>query len=418
MSSMVTQHKRNGISIEPPKTLKVLTDNALLKRLKAQLDTRSGEGKLRIISTKYNPSTQIDFSSNDYLGLSRSKTLVKNIESAYQAYMNSQPKGTPLLGSTGSRLLTGHSPLYSETEKYIASFHGYSRALLGNSGWDLNYGLMSCIAGPKTAVYYDELVHNSLVAGTRAGRQSSTTSFRHNSVSDLQSVLESIMPQQQEKVVLVESVYSMDGDICPVLEMLDVAHKFGAMVLVDEAHSTGVIGTRGEGLVAMLGLQDHPSLLGTVHTFGKGVGAHGAALLTNYECLLETLANYSYPLIYSTSLPVHSIVSIRQAYEQMAIASKEREKLAALIFFFREECAKYSIPIMDSITPIQAIQCSGNAAVLKLAQTLQDQGFSCLPIRAPTVPEGGERIRIILHSFNSENELKMLVRAVAEAVDV
>lgn len=158
-------------------------------------------------------------------------------------------------------------------------------------------------------------------------------------------------------------------------------------------------------------------MTGVVHTFGKGVGLHGAALLTSHESLIGTLLNYCKPLIYSTSLPVSSVLAIRAAYTEMESSSHLREKLIDLTTIFRDECEKLSLNILPSRSPIQGILIPTNAAVMAAASTVKDLGYTCLPIRAPTVPEGSERLRIILHAHNSKEEVIGLCAAIKESLD-
>lgn len=156
---------------------------------------------------------------------------------------------------------------------------------------------------------------------------------------------------------------------------------------------------------------------GVVHTFGKGVGLHGAALLTSHESLIGTLLNYCKPLIYSTSLPVSSVLAIRAAYEEMENSSNLRQKLSYLTTIFRSECENLSINILPSLSPIQGVLIPTNAAVMSAACTVKELGYTCLPIRAPTVPEGSERLRIILHAHNSEDEVRGLCAAIKHSLD-
>ena len=158
-------------------------------------------------------------------------------------------------------------------------------------------------------------------------------------------------------------------------------------------------------------------MTGVVHTFGKGVGLHGAALLTSHKSLIGTLLNYCKPLIYSTSLPIASVLSIRMAYMEMELSNHLREKLIYLTEIFRTECEILSLPVLPSQSPIQGILIPSNLAVMAAAATVKQAGYSCLPIRAPTVPEGSERLRIILHAHNSEEEVRGLCRAIKRSVD-
>eukprot|EP01041_Mallomonas_annulata_P009690 gene9690-20144_t len=385
----------------------------MIQRFRSLIRRRVETNKLRkIILPDFALNT--DFSSNDYLGIARDNDLCKKISKSYQIFIDSN-KGYPVMGSTGSRLLTGTSTEFNETEKCLSRFHMQPYCLLANSGWDLNYGIMSSLPGTDTAVIYDELVHNSVVIGSRSGRQKSSTSFRHN---DLNSLQEALLENNSasEKLIVVESVYSMDGDECPLAAVLDLALRENAMVLVDEAHSVGVYGQNGEGLIVSLGLQAHPALLGVVYTFGKAIGQHGAALLTSHPEIIPVLLNYSKPLIYSTSLPVHALISIRETYETLPTLNDERQSLFSLIAQFKEECLHYNIPLLPSNSAIQGVLVPTNEAVMQVAQELRSKYFSCFPIRAPTVPAGAERIRIIIHSFNDSMQVSALCEALSQAV--
>ena len=380
----------------------------LLDRLQASLDSRAASGKLRSL---LNPDPGlVDFASNDYLALARSLPLAKRVEERYFHHVRSSKGDTPLLGSTGSRLLTGNSKLLTDLESFIAQFHGFKHCLVANSGWDLNYGICSSVASSDTIVLYDELCHNSLLMGLRASRSAQLVSFRHNCMDDLRRKF-SDLNEGSEKLVVVESVYSMDGDVCPVDQLLSIADQHDAMVLVDEAHSFGVFGSKGEGLVSGMGVQESASLLGVVHTYGKAGGYHGASLVTQHRCLVDTLLNYSKPLIYSTALPVHSAIALRTCYDEVEAATSQREKLSELIKVFRSECRARQLDVMDSDSPIQGILLSGNDRVRQAVLELRRAGFNCLAIRAPTVPEGKERIRIILHAHNSQAEVMELCKA-------
>ena len=390
---------------------------------------RCAKGKLRSLQkptqtleqfATSSSSKLIDFSSNDYLGLSRNIKLYQSIQNKMPSF---QIKGRnhshlPIMGSSGSRLLTGDNSLYHDTELFLANFHKHKHALLCNSGWDLNFGILSSISSSDTVVIFDELSHNSIVIGTKLGRQSQTMKFKHNDLTHLQQLLDHTRKTKgshTEILIVVESVYSMDGDVCPLVNLFTLAKQYNAMILVDEAHSTGIYGSQGEGLVTSLGLTHHECLLGVVHTFGKAVGQHGAALLTSHESFVQYLLNYAYPIIYSTSLPVHSLISIRAAYEYMSSAQAERESLFDLVDYFKNESNQYESLAKDvtvSESPIQALVVPGNENVLQMASGLRKEGFLCFPIRAPTVEEGRERLRIVLHVHNTKTEIKNLFAAI------
>jgi len=403
----------------------------MLSRIEKVILERCSKGKLRSlqkptvqtseqIASSSSSSRLIDFSSNDYLGLSRNIKLYQSIQNNMPSFHRENRKYShvPIMGSSGSRLLTGDNSLYHETELFLANFHKHKYALLCNSGWDLNFGILSSISSSDTIIIFDELSHNSIVIGTKLGRQAQTMKFKHNDLNHLQQLLDQTRKTRgpdAEILIVVESVYSMDGDICPLVNLFTLANQYNAMILADEAHSTGIYGSQGEGLVTSLGLNQHACLLGVVHTFGKAVGQHGAALLTSHESVIQYLLNYAHPIIYSTSLPVHSLISIRAAYEYMATAQAERESLFDLVETFKQESKQYDSSLVKDVvfsdSPIQALVVPGNENVLQMALGLRKEGFLCFPIRAPTVELGKERLRIVLHVHNTKTEIKNLFAA-------
>ena len=196
-------------------------------------------------------------------------------------------------------------------------------ALVFNSGYDLNLGLLACLTRPGDAVVFDELVHNSTVMGLRLGQHHHSEAerrrrpwiFQHNDVRDLEARLaeaRAALGPQALLFVAVEAIYSMDGDVAPLAAICDAAARQGACVIVDEAHSTGVVGPGGRGLVAEEGLEEHPALLCSIHTFGKAMGCHGA-VLCGPRLLRDYCANYCAPFIYSTATTFHRSVTVTVA---------------------------------------------------------------------------------------------------------
>ncbi|KAJ3099266.1 hypothetical protein HDU96_010763 [Phlyctochytrium bullatum] len=284
------------------------------------------------------------------------------------------------MGSTGSRLLTGNSSAALLLESRLAQFHNGESALLFNSGYDANLGLFGCVPPAGSSVVHDELVHASVHDGIRRCRAAKVRAFRHNDVGDLARVVREEVERIEAAdgaatatatatagvIVAVESVYSMDGDEAPLRRMVELCESFGVRaggvrIVVDEAHSTGVRGPRGRGLTAELGLEER--VFARLHTFGKAVGAHGAVLI-GPKVLRSYLVNYARPLIYSTSLPLHSLVAIDCAYDVMEEEAEElQSKLAVLIHRFQDAMAKAKLPpdvyALASSTPIQGIVIPG-----------------------------------------------------------
>jgi 8-amino-7-oxononanoate synthase len=333
------------------------------------------------------PQGKIDFCSNDYLGIAQNlKFEISNFKWPH--------------GSTGSRLLAGNYELIELTEQEIATFHQSEAALIYNSGYDANLGLLSSVPQKGDTIIYDFLCHASLRDGIRLSFAESF-SFAHNSVEDLEKKLKHATGNI---FVVTESVFSMDGDICPLQELELICEKYNAHLIIDEAHATGVIGVRGEGLVQHLQLQE--KIFARVHTFGKACGCHGAAVLGSNQ-LRDYLINFSRSLIYSTALPPQAIQVIRESYVTFPVMTQERSHLQYLIQLFQLATIKYQK--FPSTTPIQIVMVSGNEAVKQLAQRLQNHDLDIRPILYPTVPKEKERLRIVLHAFNTIEEVNRLI---------
>ena len=358
--------------------------------LNQKLQERKDQHSLRELLM---PGTGIDFFSNDYLGVVKNQLLETYL-------LGSGQPGRPLKhGSTGSRLLAGNYSMVEEAENIISTFHQSQAGLIFNSGYDANIGLLSCIPRREDTIIYDYLSHASIRDGIRLSLAHSF-SFRHNDLGDLEKKMQAASGQV---FVVTESVFSMDGDMAPLAEMSALCRKFGALLIVDEAHATGVVGDRGEGLVQFLGLQQQ--CFARVHTFGKALGCHGAIILGSHS-LRNYLINYSRPFIYTTALPESSVAAISAAYALFPSMVQQRSHIGALISQFQE--ADLPFERLHSITPVQGIIVPGNERVRQLSLKLQQAGIEARAILYPTVPKGSERLRLILHAHNSPEELRHL----------
>ena len=338
------------------------------------------------------PAGNTDFCSNDYLGIATHDLISKYLQKHAGQALSS--------GSTGSRLLTGNYSLIEETEKQVAAFHGAPCGLLYNSGYDANIGLMSCVPQRGDTILYDYLIHASLRDGIRLSF-AQAFSFSHNDPDDLQKKIETAGGQI---FVVTESVFSMDGDMAPLQELAHICKRYQAHLVVDEAHATGVAGEKGAGLVQELKLQD--ACFARIHTFGKACGAHGAVVLGS-DTLRNYLINFSRPFMYTTALPAASVSAIRASYELFPSMYDERRHLSQLISLFQATQLPYKLLV--SQTPIQGIVIPGNSKVKQAAAMLQKNGFDVRPILYPTVPRGEERLRIVLHSFNTVEDVQALL---------
>ena len=362
--------------------------------LSTSLEKRAGEGLLRRLKLVGNT---VDFCSNDYLGFSRSARLAGRIQELFEEWK-------PGNGSTGSRLLSGNTRLAEELESRIALFHGSESALLFNSGYDANIGFFSSVPQKGDTILYDELIHASVHDGRRLSLAQSYK-FRHNSLEHLE---ERLKRASGTVYVVVESVYSMDGDFAPLRETAHLCRRYNARLVVDEAHATGVFGSHGRGMVQELGLEKE--VFARVHTFGKALGTHGAVVLGS-NLLREYLVNFARSFIYTTALPPHSLLGIRAAYEMLMDSESERLQLLELIGLFKREIKQGAeLELIPSNSPVQCIIVPGNARARTLSESLQRNGFDVRPILSPTVLKGSERLRICLHTFNTGKEIRDVVQ--------
>ncbi len=362
--------------------------------LEEQLDSREKAHRLRRL--RYSTDL-IDFCSNDYLGFARSADL-KNM--SLMAWERMENAGN---GATGARLLSGNLAYTEETEAVIAKFHRSEAALIFNSGYDANLGLLSSLAQRGDTLICDELIHASLIDGSRLSH-AHRLKFKHNDLTDLEKKLKL---GKGNLFVIVESIYSMDGDQAPLQEISQLCQQYQAHLIVDEAHATGVFGAYGVGLVAHLGLEE--KVFARVVTFGKALGCHGAAVLSA-GIVRSYLINFARSFIYTTALAPYQIAVIRTAYH---LLQKEdfSIQIQSLISTFRASAQNKGIPLLPSNSCVQGVLFSDEPSAHKAASHLQLQGFDVRPIVSPTVPIGKERLRICLHLFNTPNEIERLTDA-------
>jgi len=361
--------------------------NTLETLLKKRLDDRAAMGLLRTL--RYNDPSLIDFTSNDYLGLARSTALAERIH---------KRTGTSSLnGATGSRLLSGNSPQHEVVEKKLAQLFKSESALLFGSGYNANLAVLSALPQRGDTILYDELSHASLKDGARLSL-AKRLNFKHNDLHDLASKLKHA---QGQAFIVVESIYSMDGDQCPLAELVSLAEKHHAIVLLDEAHSTGVVGLDGSGLAVSLGLEDRIGV--RIYTFGKAMGLHGACVAGS-KALMHYLVNFSRPFIYTTAMPFQQLTAIDCAFdylkENTLLQQTLREKISLYVSAV-EELSQRTI----SHSAIQTWIVPGNDNIRRVAGQLQGKGYDVRPILSPTVPAGAERLRICLHTYNTSEQI-------------
>lgn len=364
----------------------------MINFLQHKINQRIQSNSLRTLKTQ---SAFYDFSSNDYLGFANSEYLKEKLAS----YLIQNPSYQ--LGATGSRLISGNTAFIEDLESDIANFHKAEAGLIFNSGYDANIGLLSSIAQRGDTIITDELIHASIIDGARLSLANRYI-FKHN---DLDSLEEKLKNSNGNIFIVTESVFSMDGDFAPIKEINQLAKKYNAHLIIDEAHATGVFGDFGAGIINELGLEN--DIFARVHTFGKALGCHGAIVLGSKD-LRTYLINFARSFIYTTALPFHSLASIKLAYQYLK-TSPALAQLKSNIDLFRTSAKALKIPLIDSESAIQCIILSGNEHCKKSAQQLQDKGFEVKAILSPTVAEGKERLRICIHAAHNPTEINNLL---------
>lgn len=374
----------------------------LPNKLQKKIEERKANNALRSLGVS---NDLIDFSSNDYLGLSRSEALFESASKILEQHSGKRN------GATGSRLLSGNFELYGIAESYISKFHNSEEALIFNSGYDANVGVFSAIPQRGDIILYDALCHASIRDGI-ALSAAKGYKFHHNDLEQLKELGELQKKHAAEVYVVTESVFSMDGDSPDLESLVSFCTENGYHLIVDEAHALGVLGPKGAGLIQELALEGE--VFARIVTFGKALGTHGAAVLVSSE-VKEYLINFCRSFIYTTALPPHSVASILAGYEMISKGLTEIQMIHRNIDILQLKVSANNLSNLF-IFSASAIHCCivpGNSAVKALSQSLRSEGFDVKPILSPTVEAGKERLRICLHSYNTAEEIELLIEQLA-----
>ena len=340
----------------------------------------------------------LNMSSNDYLGLASNENL-------RQSFLQQYGDNFPSFTSSSSRLLTGNFPVYTDLEQLIAQCFQRESALLFNSGYHANLGILPALTTTKSLILADKLVHASMIDGIRLS-QCEFFRYRHNDYEHLKSLLEKNARKFDRTFIVTESVFSMDGDVVDLNYLVQLKKQFpNTYLYVDEAHAIGVYGKNGLGIAERANVIADIDLL--VGTFGKALASMGAYVVCD-QILKECLINQMRPLIFSTALPPFNVAWTHFIFERLPQLSKERTHLEQLSAFLRQE-VEHRTQIMPSQTCIVPYILGDNEATLAKAKDLQEQGYYCLPIRPPTVPKGTSRIRLSLTADMTMDEVKQFV---------
>jgi 8-amino-7-oxononanoate synthase len=344
----------------------------------------------------------IDFSSNDYLGLSRHPALREAVIEAMEQ--------DGMVGAGGSRLLRGHHPTHARLEEFAAEFFGVKKALFFGSGFLANFALFSTFLERHDAVIFDEHIHASIKEGIHAS-PAARYRARHNDPGSFESCIRRARDKGARRLfVAIESVYSMDGDFAPLHELHGLVRSSEAMLVVDEAHATGVFGARGRGLGEHL--QDENWI--SVHTCGKALGVAGALVCASAE-IIDYLVNKARPFIYSTAPPPFLAAAVQRSLQLVDEEPWRRVRLLTLTKFAQDRLSAKE-PALGPGGQIIPVHLGEEERTLKVARALQDSGFDVRAIRPPTVPDGTSRLRVSIHADRSEVEIVGLAEALRSAM--
>ncbi|MEN0612963.1 8-amino-7-oxononanoate synthase [Klebsiella indica] len=336
----------------------------------------------------------LNFSSNDYLGLSQHPAIVKAWQQGAERYG---------VGSGGSGHVSGYSEAHRALEEQLADWLGYPRALLFISGFAANQAAIAALAGKEDRIVADRLSHASLLEAASLS-PAQLRRFQHNDHRHLNQLLEKSLSGQQ--LAVTEGIFSMDGDSAPLADIQRETQAAGALLLVDDAHGIGVVGEEGRG--SCHAQQVRPELL--IVTFGKAFGVSGAAILCS-DALADYLLQFARHLIYSTAMPPAQAVALSAALGviRSSDGQQRREKLARHIADFRREIATYPGELTPSASAIQPLIVGDNARALRLAARLREQGCWATAIRPPTVPAGSARLRLTLTAAHESADIVRLL---------
>ncbi|MFZ5483973.1 MAG: 8-amino-7-oxononanoate synthase [Pseudomonadota bacterium] len=376
----------------------------------AELEAHGLRRRRRILASGQGPRIVLDgqpllsFASNDYLGLAAHPALAEAACAAARQF------GT---GAGAAHLLSGHHALHHEAEIALAEFVGLPAALLFSTGYMANLGVVSALLDRHGAIFADKLNHASLVDAAQLSRAEHHR-YRHTDLDHLETLLRT--SRARHKLIATDAVFSMDGDLAPVPELLALAERHDAWLYLDDAHGFGVLGEHGQGILAHFGLGSlatrHPSLI-YLATLGKAAGVAGAFVAGSPD-LVEWLVNKARTYIYTTAQPPLLAAAVLASLRLIAGAPERRQRLACLIARLKAGAAGLPWPLMASDTPIQPLHVGGNDAALRLADGLRTRGLLCPAIRPPTVPEGSARLRISLSASHTPGDLDILLAALKD----
>ncbi|MBX7549666.1 5-aminolevulinate synthase [Streptomyces sp. NPDC004232] len=358
-------------------------------------DRRTADGRTQQVTV---------WCSNDYLGMSQHPKVLEAMHRAVDEYG---------AGSGGSRNIGGTHAHYARLETALAEWHGKEAALVFPTGYGSNDATLQCLLRvlPDPLVVSDELNHASIINGIRSTRAERAV-FRHNDVGHLEEIL-AAQPLDRPKIVAFESVYSMDGDVAPIEEIIKVAHHHNALTYLDEVHAIGMYGPRGAGLAAQLNVDHHIDII--QGTMAKAIGVIGG-YITGSATLIDAVRSFASGFIFTTSLPPAVVAACHASIEHLKTSGAERDALHRKTALLRDALQRAGIQVMPCSTTHVLPVLVGDAALCKksAARLLDEYGVYLQPINSPTVPVGTERFRVNVTPNHSDEDIAHLVQALSE----
>ena len=354
-----------------------------LDRYRLLLDISTRNGKAIVV----NGQSLLNLSSNDYLGLGDDKQMLAGYRQEFSATDHA-------MTSSSSRLLTGNHPLYNQLEQALAALYGREAALVFNSGYHANIGMLPALSGRHDLVLSDRLNHASIIDGMKIA-EAPYQRYRHRDYDHLEELLAGAGDRYRQIFIVTESVFSMDGDLADLARLVALKEKYGAFLIVDEAHGVGVFGEHGLGLCETTRMVQKIDII--TGTFGKALASTGAYAVMN-SLVREYLLNTMRSVIFTTALPPVILGWSLLTLARQSVMQPEREALLLLAARLRHELIARGLDVPGD-SHIVPIITGGNSLAVALAAKLREEGFLCMPVRPPTVPEKSARIRISLRSI-------------------
>jgi len=376
--------------------------------LQSGLDERAAQGLLRRRRTLQGPQaphivvdskTYLSFCSNDYLGLANHPQLIAALQQGAQQYG---------AGAGAAHLVSGHTQLHERLEHALADFAGKPAALLFSTGYMANLGVVQALVGKNDTVFADKLNHASLNDAMLLSR-ANIKRYRHNDMVQLESLLE--QAASGRKLIIIDAVFSMDGDLARLPEMLALCEQHDAWLLVDDAHGFGVLGERGRGSLAYFGIASQRIIY--MATLGKAAGVSGAFVAAE-QVVIDTLINHAHSYVYTTATPPALASALLASLHLIEQGEQQRAHLQRMIAQLRGGLHDLRWKLMPSNTAIQPLLIGDNNAALDLSSALRERGIWVAAIRPPTVPQGTARLRITLSAAHSMTDVTRLIETLHE----